>query len=251
MVNEWLEIVQGLILPPCCVLCGAGGRRPTLDLCADCDADLPRNDPACSRCALPLCDGAAGSLAACAGCRQGVRSFDSAVAAFRYAFPVDDLVRRLKYHGELAHARVLATLLAGRISENGRGALPDAIVPVPLHPERYRERGFNQAFELARVIGRLLDLRVDDGLCRRARATQDQTQLGAAERRRNLRRAFALTRADAAVPRRVAIVDDVLTTGSTVEELARVLRDHGAETIVVWTVARAVATQPPAQPSNT
>jgi ComF family protein len=239
MVNGWLEIVQGLVLPPSCVLCGAPGQRPTLDLCADCDADLPRNERACPRCALPLLQ--TGSLAACVACRDA-RSFDRAVAAFRYAFPVDHLVRKLKYHGELAHARVLGTLLARRILENDGSALPDAIVPVPLHQERYRERGFNQAFELARVIGRVLALRVDDGLCRRTRATQDQTELGAAERRRNLRGAFA-TVTNATVPRRVAIVDDVLTTGSTVEELARVLRAHGAEKIEVWAVARAVSHQ--------
>ena len=126
---------------------------------------------------------------------------------------------------------VLAAALAPRVEP-----LPARLVPVPLHRNRLRRRGYNQAVELARPLGRALGLPVAPRLCRRQRPTPAQAELTGSDRRRNVRGAFAVA---APVPRHVAIVDDVVTTGSTVGELARVLRRAGAERVEVWAVARA------------
>jgi len=160
---------------------------------------------------------------------------------YRYAYPLDQLIRAFKYRGVLAYGRVLGTLLAEWLAVR-RAPLPQVIVPVPLHPSRHRERGFNQASELARPISRRLDIPFDDRLCRRNRATADQTELGAGSRRSNVRRAFEV--AGTLGLRHVAVLDDVLTTGSTANEIARVLKRAGVRIVEVWAVARA-------QPSNT
>jgi ComF family protein len=140
-----------------------------------------------------------------------------------------------KFRGRLNAVRLLGQLLAGSILASGQ-ALPDVLVPVPLHRGRLAERGYNQALEIARVVGRALALPVDPDCCERRLATLPQAALDVGARRRNIRGAFGV-RASLAW-RHLAILDDVVTTGSTVEELARVLRRAGAERIQVWAVAR-------------
>lgn len=247
MVDGWLQCVQGVLFPPSCVLCGGFGQPPVFDLCAACAADLPRNHAACRRCAVPLSI-AAGGEAICGDCLLHPRHFDRAIVPFRYAYPVDHLVRGFKYRGALAYGRVLATLLAQHLAIVA-DPRPQLLIPVPLHLARHRERGFNQSTELARRVGSLLDIRVDENASRRIRATEDQTQLSARARRKNVRRAFALAGTPGAD--HVAIVDDVLTTGSTVAEIARLLRRSGIGTIQVWAVARATALAASAQASKT
>lgn len=235
MVDHWLQSAQGLIFPSSCILCGARGQRPTLDLCSGCAADLPANVPACARCAAPLA-GEEQLALECGKCLVRAPVFDRAFVPFRYAYPVDHVVKAFKYRGALAWGRVLGTLLAQQLRANG-SSLPQALIPVPLHAERHRERGFNQAHELARPLSRLLGIAIDDRLCRRVRATHDQTELDARQRRKNLRRAFEVVRATRF--RHVALIDDVLTTGSTVSELARTLKRAGVRIVDVWAVARA------------
>lgn len=155
---------------------------------------------------------------------------------FRYAYPLDHLVRDLKYHGRLAYGRVLGTLLADFLAAEDLPR-PDVLIPVPLFPARHRDRGFNQAYEIAHPVADRLHIPIEDRLCSRVRATEDQTTLTAALRRHNVRRAFALTRRPGV--RHVAILDDVLTTGSTVNEMARVFKRSGVRTVSVWAVARA------------
>jgi ComF family protein len=235
MVNDWLQRVQAILMPPCCVLCGETGRPPLLDLCAPCDADLPRNALACPRCAAPLAPGAPPGVD-CGACLRRRPHFDRADVPFRYAWPLDQLVRGLKYHGQLAYGRVLGTLLAEALLAMDVPR-PEIIVPVPLHPARHRDRGFNQASEIASPVATRLRIPIAKRLCVRQRATDDQTALTAAARRSNVRRAFALLRAPGV--RHVAILDDVLTTGSTVNEIARVFKRSGVRTVTVWAVARA------------
>lgn len=235
MVDDWLQSVQGFLLPPSCILCGGRGQSPTLDLCAGCAADLPINVPACARCASPLA-GDQGVALECGKCLVRPPAFDRAFVPFRYAYPLDHVVRAFKYQSRLAWGRVLGMVLAQQLRARAT-VFPQAIIPVPLHPERHRERGFNQAEELARPVSRSLGIAVDDRLCRRVRATQDQTELDARERRKNLRKAFVVTRAPKV--RHVALLDDVLTTGSTVSELARTLKRAGVKVVDVWAVARA------------
>lgn len=228
-----LSNLRAFLYPSTCLLCQAQGDG-NLDLCADCFKTLPRIDHPCPRCALPLPPGARGP---CGGCQKKPPAFDAAVAVLRYESPVDWLTARLKFQGRLAHAQLLGHLLADDLIARGIGR-PERIVPVPLHPRRLRERGFNQAREIARVVGRRLGVPVDARSLIRSRHTEAQMSLPARDRRKNVRGAFAVRAPLRA--RHVALIDDIVTTGSTVGEQARVLKRAGVETVQVWCCARAV-----------
>jgi ComF family protein len=159
-----------------------------------------------------------------------------------YGFPVDQLLPRFKFHGDLAAGRVLAELFVRALPPRAMADWPQALVPVPLHPARLRQRGYDQALEVARTLSRLLSLPLgSDGLHRR-RATSAQSELGARARRRNVRGAFV--RGDGALPAHVALIDDVMTTGATVNECAQVLKQSGVKQIEIWVLARAPRSYP-------
>lgn len=220
------------LFPVTCLLCLDPGQPPALDLCRGCEDDFPHNAPACPGCAMPV--STAGET--CGSCLRRRRVFDAACAPYRYEFPLVQLIHRFKYGGQIAIGRILGTLLARRLAERGRPGV-DAIVPVPLHAAREAKRGYNQAREIAVFAAELLHVPMDDRLARRSRATVEQTALPAAARRRNLRGAFEIRASS--VPLRVAIVDDVLTTGATAEAFALALRRAGCRHVEVWAVARA------------
>jgi ComF family protein len=203
-----------------CFLC----RGAATDLlCPSCDADLPRlAAPCCPRCALPSPRGEV-----CGRCLHEAPHYDATIAALAYAFPADVLVHALKFRGELALAGLLGGMLSRKISHQ-----VDCIVPVPLSSARLRERGYNQSVEIARQLGAQLDL----ALCVRERDTPAQMDLPYAERKRNVRGAFRCTRSLGGT--RVAVVDDVMTTGATLNEVASVLKQAGAAQVVNWVVAR-------------
>ena len=221
------------VFPPRCLLCLDPGQAPALDLCAACQADLSRDLPACTGCArrLPRAD-----TFLCGECLSAPRAFDAAYAPYLYRHPVDWLIHRMKYTGEIAAAGVLGTLL-GRLVRPSHMVHVGALLPVPLHRAREARRGYNQALEIARYAGRELDLPVVFDACRRTRDTASQAGLDVPARRKNLRGAFALVRPPGF--ERVAIVDDVLSTGSTVDEMSAVLKAAGVRWIEVWAVARA------------
>jgi ComF family protein len=228
----WTRPLADLLLPPTCVLCGAPGLSG-VDLCPGCAADLPRNRVHCARCALPL-GGAAGD-ALCGACQRRPPPYDRCRAPLRYEGAVPALVSMAKFRGRLNALRVLGRVLGESLAPLP-GECPEVLLPVPLHPRRLRERGYNQAHELAREVGRVLAIPVSPGFLERHIATAPQAGLDERARRRNVRGAFAVR---GTLPfRRVAIVDDVVTTGSTVAELARVLRAAGAVQVEVWAVAR-------------
>lgn len=232
MIAAWLGRLEHLVLPPTCLLCGAAGAAG-LDLCAGCLRDLPRNRTACPRCATPL---PPGGIGVCARCRAQPPDFDQAFVPFRYQPPVDFLITRLKFSGRLTCARLLGELFAAVLTERSE-PLPDCIAPVPLHPRRLRERGFNQSLELARAAARRCGIPLWLNGLRRVRHTVPQTQLDARQRQTNPLGAFALA---APLPgTRIALMDDVVTTGSTVAECARVLRAGGATEIEIWAIGRA------------
>jgi ComF family protein len=235
MVNRGLRGWIDFLLPGACLLCGA--RLPAGDdLCPACEAELPRLGPACAACAAPLPRSPAGLALRCAPCQQTAPAFDRTVALFAYAAPVDRLILRLKYHADLRLARVLGNLLAAAVCAQA-GGIPDLIVPVPLHVTRLRERGYNQALELARPIARRLRAPLDYRSVARVRRTAPQVDMDYEARRKNVRRAFRVN-ADLTA-RRIAIVDDVMTSGHTVNALAAALRKAGAAEVAVWVVARA------------
>ncbi|HEX6834275.1 MAG TPA: ComF family protein [Rudaea sp.] len=219
------------VLPARCLLCGSDGDGR--DLCVACAADLRRNDVCCIRCALPLSYPAP----LCGECLQHPPPFDAAFVPYIYADPLDFLTTRLKFGRDLAAGRVLADLWTQALDER-TVARPDLLVAIPLHASRLRERGFNQALELARPLAQRLAIPMSARALRRTRATPAQTGLSADQRRRNLRGAFAVS-ADESMPAHVAIVDDVMTTGTTLREAARVLKRAGAVRVDVWALARA------------
>lgn len=216
-------------LPCRCLLCGGAGQRE-LGLCADCLAELPRNHIYCQRCALPLAEPAE----RCGACQRREPPWDSAWAPFRYAWPLDQLEARFKFGADLACGQVLARLWGALVPP----ARPACLLPVPLHRTRLRERGYNQAHELARHLARAWRLPCRIDVLERVRATTAQTELDAKARRRNVRGAFQVTR-DTPLPEHVALIDDVSTTGTTLTECARVLRRAGVRRIDAWTLARA------------
>lgn len=232
MTCAWPRALRHGLLPPICLLCGAAGTAGR-DLCAGCDADLPRNTRACPGCALPL---AAGSNGDCEYCRARSFSFDRAFVPFRYRPPVDFLILGLKFTHRLSHARLLGELFAAALAERNAPP-PDCIIPVPLHPLRLRERGFNQALELARPSARRFGLPLLANGLRRVRHTPPQTQMDASRRHDNPQGAFAANQPLAG--RRVALMDDVVTTASTVAECSRILRASGATDIEIWAIGRA------------
>ena len=206
-----------------CLLCGGEGG-PEL-LCAACIAELPALPASCPRCALP-----SPAAALCGSCLNHPPHFDATLALWRYEFPCDGLVQALKYRARLALAGFFARSLASRTMPE-----VDLIVPMPLHPRRLAERGFNQALEIARHLGRPIEPR---GVLR-VKHTPPQTDLPYEERAKNVRGAF-LCKLDLSGAS-VAVLDDVMTTGATLNELARALKRAGAARVENLVIARTVS----------
>lgn len=204
-----------------------------MDLCSECRIELPWQYHGCMHCGLTLPEDV--KTHRCKDCLHTPR-FDSAVAAFKYEPPVDWLITRLKFHSRFTHARLLGTLLASRIRATGE-TIPDYMIPVPLHPRRYRERGYNQAEMLTRQLSRELSLETRTCVAVRRRYTPPQLSLPATERKHNVRDAFTIR--SHCLNHHIAIVDDVVTTGHTAMALAGALKQSGAATVQLWCVARA------------
>ncbi|OGA17379.1 MAG: hypothetical protein A3I63_00175 [Betaproteobacteria bacterium RIFCSPLOWO2_02_FULL_66_14] len=210
-----------------CFLCR--GAAKTGLLCRGCDADLPRlAGECCPRCALPAPGGAV-----CGRCLSHPPRYEATIAALAYAFPADALIQALKFRGELALAPLLAQLLVERLTALRS---PDWLLPVPIARGRLRDRGYNQALEIARHVGRATGVPLAPQLCRRVRETPAQTDLPWDRRAANVRGAFEAGGAlDGA---QVAVLDDVMTTGATLDEIAATLKRAGAASVVNWVVAR-------------
>lgn len=226
-ISAAVDGVIDILLPQECLLCAAPGGNALL--CPDCRADLPRLPvPGCPHCALPGPDGIA-----CGRCLKSPPAYDATVAVWVYAFPVDKLVQTLKY----SHRLALADFFAAAMLAGPRPA-GDLVIPLPLAPRRLAERGFNQAVEISRPLARALGLPLTVDACRRVFDTVPQASLPWKERRRNVKGVFAcdidLT------GKNIIVVDDVMTTGSTLDEFARSLKRRGAARVVNWVAARAL-----------
>jgi ComF family protein len=231
-VTSRVAAIPRLLLPQCCELCAA--RTCGSLLCAACAEALPRVGAACPVCALP-----SAAEGACGACLALPPPYAATVAAFAYAFPIDRLLQRIKYGGRIALAQwagaALAAALHGpRARRTGRPR-PDCIVALPLAAARQRDRGFNQASEIAARVARDTGLPLATPLAR-ITAGPPQTALSWTERGRNVRGAFAIRAPVGGA--RIALVDDVMTTGATLAEAARTLLHAGAEQVECWVVAR-------------
>lgn len=227
LLNRWRPAAAALFASHC-LLCD--DHAPTRGLCDDCWTELPWLDgPGCLRCAHPL-----PTPGICGRCLADPPHFDQVIAATRYGFPVDGLIQACKYGGRLSAVHALAAILQQHPPQQ-----TDLIVPMPLSNLRLRERGFNQALELARAAAAAVRAPVDAALCVKTRETSPQTRLPWKERRKNIRGAFVVL--GDLTGRHVVVVDDVLTTGATLNELARNLKRAGAASVTGWVVARTVA----------
>ncbi|MBL8500586.1 MAG: ComF family protein [Nitrosomonas sp.] len=212
-----------------CLLCGITADE---DFCGACQRDLPQLPTQyCPVCLRPV---PAGEI--CGACLKKPPAFTRTIAALRYTFPADALIHALKYQTNLAIAPVLAHLFMARLE--AVETMPDVIVPMPLHPIRLRERGFNQAMEIARYIAKQTDITLLPDGCSRIKHTLPQAGLPWKERPKNIRKAFSCTMDLSG--KHVAVVDDVMTTGATLNELAKVLQRQGATEISNWVIARAL-----------
>lgn len=231
ITSPWLGRLTWLLAPGRCVLCGLASHRPQ-DLCSVCEADLPDLSHPCPRCALPMPSGVTGL---CGPCQLRPPRYLSLSAACSYEDPADLLVQALKFRGLRAAARVMAEVMYERLpaASPPRDAL---LLPVPLHPWRQWRRGFNQSALIARELARLGGWTLLTGAVKRQRSTKPQSGLNRSARRRNLAGAFQAR--SGRIPAKIIIIDDVVTTGTTLDALTHTLLHAGASEIHGWAFAR-------------
>lgn len=230
VMTHRLSELYSKLLPIPCFLCG--DFSPHHALCEACIDDLPWLEQCCQRCALPL-----NESGICGQCLQQPPPQQFSLALFRYETPINHCIAAFKFHQQLVFARMFARLLATKINQRQQ-PLPEIVIPIPLHPSRLRQRGYNQSAQLADALARELRIPVDKTGLFRQRNTIPQTGMSGKQRKRNLKQAFAIT---GSLPyKHVALVDDVYTTGHTVAEASRCLQQNGVETVEVWTIARAI-----------
>ena len=228
-VYIWLKNVQ------ICLLCDEQTDSLSL-ICIACESELPWLIDPCEHCALPM----PMSGLTCAQCLRRTPAFRDVIVPWLYDFPIDTLVTRFKHQGKWPIGRLLAELLGQTLQHRFDEGLqrPDVLVPVPLGNKRMRQRGYNQAAMLAHWLGSELQLPVDEKTIRRVKETPAQQGLDAKARKRNLRDAFALIELHRVSGKHVALIDDVLTTGSTADMIARLLISAGARKVDVYCLAR-------------
>ncbi len=214
------------LLPQSCFLCGALGDK---SLCPACLADLPYPQSACNRCALPQKD-----EEHCPNCLKHPVVFDRAETVFIYEYPVDKLIQAAKYNENLAVLNLLGHLMAQYLVID---KLPDVLIPVPLHPKGLRSRGYNQALELTKIIARYHKIPYSYMACKCIKKKHKQSTLSAIERRENVKGIFQVKHIKPHW-QHVVLVDDVMTTGATVNELATVFLQAGVQRVEVWCCAR-------------
>ena len=231
--SRWWKTALDFLLPPRCVLCGLPSG--SICICGSCKTDLPWLGLHCCQCGLPL-----GSPKddICGACIQKAPPFTRTVCPLQYLFPVDSLVQGFKFKRQLASGRILSHLLCETVVTREMKR-PDMLIPVPLHNFRLIKRGFNQAFELGSYAGKTLDIPVLSTALRRHRNTQAQSGLSRKQRRKNVRGAF-YWHGPGLAARHIALVDDVMTTATTVSECSRVLKKAGAKRVDIWVAARAI-----------
>ncbi|MBL4712689.1 MAG: ComF family protein [Gammaproteobacteria bacterium] len=240
-----MELARRLLsnlFPSRCILCSqtikefADGK--SIELCASCYLSQPFNTVCCVRCALPLADESNDSNL-CGRCITKLPAYDYAHSIFRYEDDVIGLVHQLKFSEKITYARSFGEMLLTVFESNEhlKKESPDCLLPVPLHSSRLRQRGFNQSIEISRVISKKLRIPIEHDAIIRQRKTTSQTGLNAKQRRINIKGAFVM--AGSIQHKHVLIIDDVVTTGSTVNELAILLKKNNVERVGVLSIARA------------
>ena len=216
-----------------CIFCHTKTRAQPI--CQGCREDLPWNLNPCTSCALPL-PAEAGSPQLCGDCMRDKPSFDHCITPFTYDFPIDRCIHRIKYKGKRRLLRALAKELETKIPlRKQHHPFPDVIIAVPLDPKRRHDRTLNHCSYLSKTLGKAMGVPFKTNLLIKTSSTPEQSSLSRKLRLKNLKGVFEVR---GSIPTRIALVDDVLTTGATAETIARLLKKHGAEHVEVWALAR-------------
>lgn len=224
--------ILDFLLAPTCTLCGLLSDQK-INLCRGCENDLPWLQHACPRCALPL---TTSEEVLCGECLQKTPPFNRTIALFQYQQPIIHMITALKFQEQLVFSKLLGQLLLVKLQKFYQNkSWPECIIPMPLHKDRIKERGFNQALEIARPIHEITKIPLNRVDCLRIKATERQTYLAAKIRQINMRKAFIVKRKPGS---HIAIIDDVITTGQTVHELSLALKRSGVAHIDIWCAAR-------------
>jgi len=233
--SKWL--IKTHLIQHTCPLCSELCLDPDNEfICASCKSALPVIENQCFQCGLPLNKVDTTDISMrCGQCLVSPPAFDLCISPYHYALPINQFITQLKFRHQLHYARILADLLITKIEQHAEN-LPECIIPVPLHSSRLRQRGFNQALEIARPIAKKYGIPLDTKSCSRIISTPPQMEQDKRTRQKNVKNAFSVS------PdfnyTHIAIVDDVMTTGHTLNELSRVLREQGAKRIQVWATSR-------------
>lgn len=229
-----ISLVANFLFPSICAFCNINSNRE-IDLCTTCEQDLPFLKNYCLYCAQPLPE----KQIVCGHCLKNRPPITRIFSLFHYQTPIDQLIVGLKFNNRLVNAKILGTLFANYLHGyyQKHDTKPEIIIPVPLHPNRLYERGYNQALELARPIAAMLQIPINHQLIKRIKNTQAQSLLSAKKRGQNINQAFTIIKN--LKHEYVAIVDDVITTGSTIVELCKTLRQQNVKKIDVWCCAKA------------
>jgi len=216
------------LMPIPCRLCGTACQHHPL--CDNCIADLPKLSHACPRCAMPL-----STSKVCGHCLNHPPEQQRSFSLFTYKTPIDRLIIDFKFHDKL----YLSHFFAKKMAEQLRlSPLPELLIPIPLHPNRLRQRGYNQSLELTKDLSKQLNIPISNNILSRIIDTQSQSTIPFKQRKQNIQNAFQLLQEKP--PKHIALIDDVLTTGHTANAAAKLLRKAGATTIEVWTIARTI-----------
>ncbi|MGX8786064.1 ComF family protein [Legionella pneumophila] len=231
MLQKFLSITQNLRLPSICTLCNQL-HKSQLAICSYCMEYMKQLGPSCQYCAYPLSDD---TYLVCGHCIKKRPLFDKAYIAYRFEEPLRSLIHQFKYHNGLYLASFLKQLLLNALPQSA--FKPDCLIPVPMHPKRLKRRGFNQSVILTKLLARQLNIPYDLYHCRKVINTASQANLDGEQRRKNLHHAFYVS---PVTYEHVMIVDDLLTTGSTANEMAYTLKKAGVKRVDICCCARAV-----------
>jgi ComF family protein len=235
-ISRLLSQSLSFLLPQYCLFC----REKTTNhftICTNCIAALPKNISHCYRCSLPLEQSEYSGQRLCGNCLSHRYYYDQVYSPFLYSEGIRYLISQFKYHHKLHYSAVLTKLFTEASTRQDSFKLPQVFLPMPMHRIRMRQRGFNQALELARLLSRYFQIPMDCRSLLRIRNTDLQASLNRKERQKNVRQAFGL--AKPLQYQHVALIDDVMTTGCTVNEAAHVLKTAGIRQVDIWCIARA------------
>jgi len=230
-MNNWLNIIQSIFYPYTCFICNQAGENE-LDLCEKCHNNLNPLGQSCKICGIAM---HTEQPHTCGRCLRKTPYYDNVTTLYKYDEISKQLIQALKFNSKYSCARTMGRLMSDHFHHHD--TLPDAILAVPLHKKRRRERGFNQAQLIAQHIHQQLDIPLLNNACTRTVNTASQTTLKAKERRKNLNNAFSYNNPHTL--NSVAVIDDVVTTGSTANEIARTLKRSGVKYVEIWAFARA------------